>query len=58
MNDAARSLNLAAILEEAPQSATTRRVYANQNLDMSKIEVVGFDMDYTLVVGNTAHFSI
>jgi 5'-nucleotidase len=48
VNDAAHSLNLSAILEEAPQSASTHRVYANQNVDMSKIEVVGFDMDYTL----------
>lgn len=42
------TFDISAILEDPPQSVSTRRVYANQNLDMSKIEVVGFDMDYTL----------
>ena len=43
-------LDLSGILDERPESDPTRRIYANQNLDMSKIEVVGFDMDYTLAM--------
>jgi len=41
-------LDLTSILDEQPQSDPTRRVYANRNLDMAGVEVIGFDMDYTL----------
>lgn len=41
-------LDLGRILDEQSQSDPKRRIYANRNLDMSKIDVIGFDMDYTL----------
>lgn len=44
----ARPLDLTAILDEQLQSDPTRRVYANRNLDMARVEAIGFDMDYTL----------
>ncbi|MCA9540966.1 MAG: HAD-IG family 5'-nucleotidase [Myxococcales bacterium] len=44
----AEHLDLAAILDESPQSDPTRRIYANRNLDLSRVDVIGFDMDYTL----------
>ncbi|MEE2789723.1 MAG: HAD-IG family 5'-nucleotidase [Myxococcota bacterium] len=52
MSNEAPSLDVASILEERPESDPTRRIYANRNLDMSSIEVVGFDMDYTLAAYN------
>ena len=50
LTDQPQELDLSAILDERPESDPTRRIYANGNLDMSKIEVVGFDMDYTLAM--------
>ncbi len=44
----ASPLDLSAILDAQPQTDPTRRIYANRNLDMSRVEVIGFDMDYTL----------
>jgi HAD superfamily 5'-nucleotidase-like hydrolase len=34
--------------------ARTRRIYVNRNLRMDEIELVGFDMDYTLAIYNQA----
>lgn len=42
------TLDLSALLESAPPSDPTRRIYANRNLNMSEINAIGFDMDYTL----------
>lgn len=43
------ALDLSGILKSAPPSDPTRRIYTNRNLDMSEIEAIGFDMDYTLI---------
>ena len=42
------TLDLQEILTEPSDRSPTHRIYANQTLDLSKIEVIGFDMDYTL----------
>jgi HAD superfamily 5'-nucleotidase-like hydrolase len=34
------------------EPARTRRIFVNRNLTMDKIEVIGFDMDYTLALYN------
>lgn len=44
----AYKLDLSAILENPPLRDPTRHIYTNRNLDMAKIEAIGFDMDYTL----------
>jgi 5'-nucleotidase len=42
------TLDLSALLESAPPSDPTRRIYSNRNLNMAEINAIGFDMDYTL----------
>lgn len=42
------ALDLSSILQSRLPSDPTRRVYTNRNLDMAAIDVIGFDMDYTL----------
>ncbi len=34
-----------------------RRIFTNRNLRMAAIEAIGFDMDHTLAVYNTAEFN-
>jgi HAD superfamily 5'-nucleotidase-like hydrolase len=41
-------LDLSSILEARPPSDPAHRIYTNRNLDMSSIDAIGFDMDYTL----------
>ena len=41
-------IDLSAILEAPPRSNPERKIYTNRNLNMARIEAVGFDMDYTL----------
>lgn len=41
-------VDLAAILQAPPRSNPERKIYTNRNLNMAKIEAIGFDMDYTL----------
>lgn len=50
MNDEPVSppVDLSAITAAGLPSDPTRRIYTNRNLDMSEIEAVGFDMDYTV----------
>ena len=48
MTDNRLSVDLDKILREPNDNSPTRRIYANRTLDMSEIEVIGFDMDYTL----------
>ncbi len=50
MTEETEQLDLSAILGEEIESDPTRRIHANQDLDMAKIEVIGFDMDYTLAL--------
>jgi 5'-nucleotidase len=52
---AARSVQLALPLEHSPDSrpqalSASRRIFANRDLKLSRIDWVGFDMDYTLVL--------
>ena len=42
------SLDLSDILADSPENAPMKRVYANQNMDMADISLIGFDMDYTI----------
>lgn len=42
------ALDLSAVLDARPPSDPTRRIYTNRSLDMTEIEAIGFDMDYTL----------
>ena len=48
LTDNRLSVDLDKILREPSDNSPTRRIYANRTLDMSEIEVIGFDMDYTL----------
>ena len=51
MNDPIASplpVDLSAILAGSTGVKARRRIYANRNLDMGRINVIGFDMDYTL----------
>ena len=41
-------VDLSAIVDSALPSDPTRRIYANRNLDLSEIQAIGFDMDYTV----------
>jgi 5'-nucleotidase len=45
-------LPLRALLDGAPTSETPlpRQIFVNRNLAMSKLEMIGFDMDYTLAI--------
>lgn len=40
--------DLEQLIKGPNDNSPTRRIYANRTLDMSDIEVIGFDMDYTL----------
>ncbi len=35
-----------------PEVELSRRIFANRDLELSKVEMIGFDMDYTLAVYN------
>ena len=48
MTEKSQEIDLAAVLQDTTGGDPTHRIYANRNLDMSTIEVIGFDMDYTL----------
>ncbi|MEE2643426.1 MAG: HAD-IG family 5'-nucleotidase [Myxococcota bacterium] len=41
-------IDLSMILESSEPSNPNRRIYTNRDLQMEEIEVIGFDMDYTL----------
>lgn len=41
-------VDLAAILQAPPRSNPERKIYTNRNLNMARIDAIGFDMDYTL----------
>jgi 5'-nucleotidase len=51
---ASSSIDLIASATRATDIPRDRRVYVNRNLRLDKIEMVGFDMDYTLAVYNQA----
>lgn len=38
--------------DNPPEPPWTRRIFVNRNLTLEKIEVIGFDMDYTLALYN------
>ncbi len=44
--------DLQRILKQPPQSETPipRQIFVNRNLHMGKVELIGFDMDYTLAI--------
>ena len=48
VTDTVSTIDLKSILETPAESAPTRRIYANQNMAMADIELIGFDMDYTI----------
>ena len=48
MTEKSLTIDLEKILREPSDSSPTHRIYANRSMDMSEIEVIGFDMDYTL----------
>lgn len=48
MTEQGLSVDLDEILKDPNDNSPTRRIYANRTLDMSEVEVIGFDMDYTL----------
>ena len=48
INEERPRLDLSMILESGRPADPTRRIYTNRDLPMSGIEVIGFDMDYTL----------
>ena len=50
MTEEIEQLDVSGILGEEAESDPTRRIHANQDLDMAGIEVIGFDMDYTLAL--------
>jgi HAD superfamily 5'-nucleotidase-like hydrolase len=56
--DATATATLASELKaaerEVPEIPRTRRIYVNRSLALDHIELVGFDMDYTLAVYNQA----
>lgn len=43
-------LDLSSILETTVPSDPKRQIYVNRNLNMAKVDAVGFDMDYTLAM--------
>jgi 5'-nucleotidase len=47
-----KGLALIEALQRPGEIARPNRVYVNRNLNLSQIEVVGFDMDYTLALYN------
>jgi 5'-nucleotidase len=53
-SDAPKSLPLAASLKGPAEIPRPERVYVNRNLTLEQIQVVGFDMDYTLALYDQA----
>src|SRR3982751_6579210 len=47
-----RGLPLIEALQRPSEIPRHERVFANRNLNLSQIELVGFDMDYTLALYN------
>src|SRR5262245_30110896 len=47
-----RSLDLIEALKKHGEISRAHRVYVNRNLKLAQIEMVGFDMDYTLALYN------